>query len=591
MKKIRILGIAPYEGMRDMMVNIAAERNDIELTAYVGDLEKGAEIAKAHLAEGYDAIISRGGTALAIKEITDTVVFGVTLSYYDVLSAIKLAENYNGKFAIVGFPDIADFARQLCEILQYDIYITTTSSKENTEKTILSLREQGYSLIIGDVISSRYAKEIGLNSMLITSGSESIRSSFDQVVDICRYYSTYKNENFFYKINRQVNNEHILVYGDSGVLLFHAADQDKSALEVITKRLLPAIHIHKEQKVVKAVNGKTFLITGHTHTTSFQTYYIFNATRLLETGEAGSASISLQNKEDISGSYFSLFYSNNAHKELREAAEKYSISDNPVLILGESGTGKDRMAQLIYSHSKQRHYPCYTVDCQTITPQELTEFLNDQASPFYEQNNTFYFRHISRLNETMLDQLFAFMKKSQFHRRNRLLFSLLVDPARQETAFLQNYLKFQLDCLTLKLPPLRQRIDDIPSIANLYINDFNVVHGKQLAGIEPEAMSLLQGYNWPDNLNQFKHILNQASVLTEGPYISAATIYNLLRSESTSAVTDPDLNSPLNLNQTLADITYDIVQAVLAKENMNQTRAAKKLGISRTTLWRIINQK
>lgn len=590
MKKIKILGIAPYQGMKDMMENIAAEREDIELTAYVGDMEKGAEIVREHEGEGYDAIISRGGTALAIKAVTKAVVFGVTLSYYDVLSAIKLAENYNGKFAIVGFPDIADFARQLCQILQYDIFIATASSKENTEEIVDNLKKSGYSMVIGDMISSRYAKQIGMSSMLITSGSESIRSSFDQVVDICRYYSVYKNENYYYKINQLVKQEHILVYNEAGMLQFHSEGKDKNALEIITKRLLPSVRQQREQKVIKEINGKTFLITEHTYTTEQQTWYIFNAIRLLETGEFKSAGISLQNKEDITGYFFSLFYSNTAHKELRETAEKISRSDYPVLILGETGTGKDKMAQLIYSHSRQSNYPCYTVDCAMITSQELTEFIQDKDSAFYESGNTFYFRHIDKLSETQLDQLFTFMKKSLFHERNRLLFSLIQDPSKEKPGFLQNYLKYQLDCMVIKLPPLRQRIDDIPSIANLYINDFNTSHGKQIAGIEPEAMSLLQGFNWPDNLDQFKLILNEACVLTDSPYVPAGTIYNLLRTESTSAMVEARLDSGINLNQTLNDITYDIVQAVLARENMNQTNTAKKLGISRTTLWRIINR-
>ena len=103
-------------------------------------------------------------------------------------------------------------------------------------------------------------------------------------------------------------------------------------------------------------------------------------------------------------------------------------------------------------------------------------------------------------------------------------------------------------------------------------------------------MSLLQGFSWPNNLDQFKQILDSACTLTDTPYITAPVIYSLLRSESTSAMAHPDLNSPINLNQTLADITYDIVHAVLVKENMNQTRAARKLGIGRTTLWRILKR-
>ena len=105
-RKIRILGIAPYEGMKTIMQNIAKTREDLELDVYVGDLNTGVEIARRNFHSDYDVIISRGGTAQLIGQATSIPVIEVTLSVYDILRAIKLAENYEDRSAIVGSPSI-----------------------------------------------------------------------------------------------------------------------------------------------------------------------------------------------------------------------------------------------------------------------------------------------------------------------------------------------------------------------------------------------------------------------------------------------------------------------------------------------------
>lgn len=92
--KIRILGIAPYEGMKSIMLKLAKDRDDIDLSVFVGDLHKGAEIARKNFHEDFDIIISRGGTAELIGAITPLPVIEIALSVYDILRAIKMAENF-----------------------------------------------------------------------------------------------------------------------------------------------------------------------------------------------------------------------------------------------------------------------------------------------------------------------------------------------------------------------------------------------------------------------------------------------------------------------------------------------------------------
>ena len=109
---------------------------------------------------------------------------------------------------------------------------------------------------------------------------------------------------------------------------------------------------------------------------------------------------------------------------------------------------------------------------------------------------------------------------------------------------------------------------------------------REIVGLEPEAVSLLKDYSWPGNYNQFKRIMTELFAITDTSYIKAASVSRLLLREQPAASTGGGI--PFDLNRTLEEINLDIVRRVLAEEKGNQSQAAKRLGISRTTLWRMM---
>jgi len=164
----RILGVAPYDGMRTAMERIAEEYPNVHLDAYTGDLEEGAAIVRASQSENYDVIISRGGTADRIREVTDLPVVSVKLSVYDVLRAIKMAENYSHLYAIVGFPSITQPAHTLCDLLRLNMDIITIHSMDEADSALNRLREGGYKMVVGDMVTHTLARQKGFDAFLIT---------------------------------------------------------------------------------------------------------------------------------------------------------------------------------------------------------------------------------------------------------------------------------------------------------------------------------------------------------------------------------------------------------------------------------------
>ena len=173
----RILGIAPYEGLRTVMERVAEDIPDIQLESYVGDLDAGVSIASERLGDRFDAIISRGGTARMLQEITTLPVVEVKISVYDMLRSIKLAENYQHGYAIVGFENITESAHVLCDLLQKSMKIITLGSRGEVETVLAGLRAEGCRLVICDMVTYHHALELGLDAYLITSGVESAREA------------------------------------------------------------------------------------------------------------------------------------------------------------------------------------------------------------------------------------------------------------------------------------------------------------------------------------------------------------------------------------------------------------------------------
>jgi len=138
----------------------------------------------------YDVIISRGGTAELIQSAVELPVIDISISVYDILLSIKLAESYNGKFVIAGFPGITANAHLLCDLLQYDVDIITFKDSADAVNRLKKAKENGCTLVLCDVTGARAAKDIGLNYNLVTSGRESIENAVAEAYGIYIYRQT-----------------------------------------------------------------------------------------------------------------------------------------------------------------------------------------------------------------------------------------------------------------------------------------------------------------------------------------------------------------------------------------------------------------
>ena len=254
------------------------------------------------------------------------------------------------------------------------------------------------------------------------------------------------------------------------------------------------------------------------------------------------------------------------------------------------GTGKEQIARALYLRSPRVNSPFVVVDCSLMTDKNWEYLFNHYASPLNEGSCTVYFQHLELLSHQYQQELLAVATETNLPRRVRLLFSAACVEGAPLPEPVQ-VLRSQLGCLTLQLPTLRGRRDELPSLASLYLSSLNAELGKQIIGFDPRASEQLLQYEWPNNYTQFKQVLQELVTLTDSAYIRGSVVAEVLARERRTYHSDlPAVPAAAGaVTGTLDDIVLQAIHQTLDAVGGNQTAAAKRLGISRTTLWRYLN--
>lgn len=588
--KIRILGIAPYDGMRTAMERAAEAYPQIQLDAYTGDMDAGVSIVQRMPSNTYNCVISRGGTAALIRKVTDLPVVDINISVYDVLRTMKLAQNYTSLYAIVGFPSITEPAHTLCSLLGYDLDILTVHSADEVTNTLQRLQEGGYRMVVCDMVTHTVARQLGLDAFLITSGMESLHAAIDQALSISEWYNQQRWEIMLLRrITQGQNGRAIVLHKDGSVFYSSPSDPPPELLEQLRAHL-SEIPVSGTLKFYYTERDQLYSITAQVFVADETKRYLFYCvpSRIpLHTNWAGLRSM---NRGECEYLFTNSFYSlSGAMGTLDTEIQSLAAVRQPVMISGEPGTGKEQIARYLYLHSQLVNKPMAVVNCALMNDKSWDFLLNHYSSPLNATGNTVYFQNLESIADARVPELLAAIKETGLARRVRLIFSCA---CREEEIVPDVLRKFteRLGCLTLTLPPLRSRQDEIPSLASVYLSSLNLELGKQISGFEPRAIEMLRQYSWPTNYTQFKNILRTLASTSNGAYVTAAQVAELLGRERTLRRHTELAHAEVRSDRTLDEIITEVVQQAVAAHNGNRAAAARQLGISRTTLWRYLGR-
>ena len=292
-------------------------------------------------------------------------------------------------------------------------------------------------------------------------------------------------------------------------------------------------------------------------------------------------------------------------QRLFEVVSKVATTDANVLLLGENGTGKGLIAQAIHKRSTRKNHPFVNVDLGAIsstlfeselfghTKGAFTDAKEDREGRFEMANGgTLFLDEIGNIPVFLQSKLLHVIQSGENTRvgSNR---ALKVDvrlicatnmPLRQmveEKRFRQDLL-YRINTVEIALPPLRERKDDIWLLANHFISDFNKSYHKGISGIHPLAMEKMAEYFWPGNIRELRHAIERAVIMTES---------DTLQADDFDFKHTPELDNTLKLDSyNLEEVEKKVIRKVIGKHGGNISRAARELGLTRTSLYRRIEK-
>ena len=305
-----------------------------------------------------------------------------------------------------------------------------------------------------------------------------------------------------------------------------------------------------------------------------------------------------------------------ALREALDTIRQVAPSSANVLIDGESGTGKELAAHAIHNLSRRSKAKFVTVHCAALSPTLLeSELFGHERGAFtgaherrigrFEQANggTIFLDEIAEIDQSTQVKLLRVISEERAFERvggNQLLKAdvRLIAASNKDLAQLvregkfRDDLYFRLNVVHLTMPPLRERKEDIPLLVRVFLRHFCKVNEKPRLELTTDAMNTLLNYNWPGNVRELRTAIEHGVVMANGPKITLRELPMNIRQAATAvpgafpALREGGRASPLDLHETERKL---ILQA-LASTGGNITVAAKKLGISRRTLHRKINE-
>lgn len=315
-------------------------------------------------------------------------------------------------------------------------------------------------------------------------------------------------------------------------------------------------------------------------------------------------------KERLSGAFAlkSIIGKSPPMKELIEMIIMVAPTEATALITGESGTGKELIAKSIHFSSARKDGPLVIVNCAALTETLLeSELFGHEKGAFtgadrkrlgrFMQANrgTIFLDEIGEMSSAMQAKLLRVIQEREIQRVGsdetipvnvRILAATNRDlEAEVSSGRFREDLFYRLNVVTLRIPPLRERQEDIPLLAQHFLEKYAKQNRKRIKGFTPLAIDMLLKYNWPGNVRELENAVERAVILLPGDFVSEKELpLNITESyPQTEGATTQPINKPQQ-TESLEEIEKRAILATLEATDGNKTAAAKRLGITRKTL-------
>lgn len=598
--------------------------------------KEGLEAAQALVKAGeVDVFVAAGANGAYLRDRLRVPVVLVKVTGFDILQALVKAREVSDRIAIFSYQAISAELEEVKQLLKLDIDQCFYTTPEDAQARVQELAAAGFKVIVGSSMIKRLAEEAGLTGVFLYS-SNSARQAIDDAIEIARIAR-------IEEARREWLNG-ILHHLDEGVVSVDMGERIQSLNPAMEKLLDASVEWasgRRLSEICPVLSLELTLRTGDAELEQIQKVgqktIVTNRIPIREHGVQTGAVLTCQDagviqradrnirSQDRRRSFVAKYRlsqiigSSSAITRAKALALQYARTDATVLITGESGTGKELLAQGIHNASRRKGQPFVAINCgafpETLLESELfgyeegafTGSRRGGKTGLFEsaRQGTIFLDEIGEMPIALQSRLLRVLQEKEVLRLgsndpipvNVRIISATNRDLKQRVAngAFREDLHYRLNILRLHAPPLRDRRDDLAGITAYLLEDALRRHGSPRPG--RHLMKLLlpefERYSWPGNVRELENIVERVAVYYSNPDATEdLSLEQLLEivpelASETGAPVAEKIDQGLKSVHRNAESAH--IRRIVEECGGNYGEASRRLGISRTTLWRKLN--
>lgn len=645
--------IAPTDQLAERANEIIRQER-LPITVRKGALDEAVAIAEELMEQGTWLFISRKGTRYALEKCLNAKSIGIPLEASDYIHAIEKAREKKGLIAFFSFEELSNELRTICYLLGIHMRCYRFTDNQSCRESVGQAYRDGAVFGIGGVVSEFWAKELGMEHMIVESSESSIRQAVEtacQMLDLHREDER-KREEMQIRLERY---ENIFNYTHDAIIAVDSRGRVDVINQVARQMLVPGTDTYigrpieeimpntrinavlrsgkmetdqlmKVNDTLVSTNRIPIIVNGRTK----GVVATFRDIKSLQTAEQNIRLKLHQKGLTAKYRFTDILGDSDAIKEARELAETFADSQYTVMLYGETGTGKELFAQSIHNASSRRNGPFVAVNCTALSKSLLESELFGYADSSFTgakrggkaglfelaHGGTIFLDEIGELPMEIQAQFLRVLQEKEVRRvggdtlipvdirvigaTNRNLIR------RVDEGHFRRDLYYRLNVLNVTLPPLRERGDDYMIIAmslvDRYLPDRLDAERERFVKI----LMRYQDYSWPGNIRELTNVVERASLLLSKNLDERLVLSSMDSMIQPQAGEIPgyggcpegqerDFLAAVHGNRvetagTLRDLERARIREAFDKNDGNITRTARELHISRSTLYRKLRE-
>jgi PAS domain S-box-containing protein len=607
--------ILPDSSLEDQ-ARLAFQDRHSDIRIEVGLMEEGIRQAEKLSEEGFEVFISRGMTAFLIKNSNpEWSVVEIPFTVLDVFQTIKRAELYGKNIGVIAFAPMISGLDYFGTMMGTSIRFYPLEDESEVKPKVLAAIKDNVDIIVGGAVTGSVANQYNVPFAVIENSLESMQQSAQEAKNIATAKQREKTKGNLFRAVIDYAYDGIISVDEKGLInIFNPVAERVTqipSLKAIGRNIQevwPDLEVHKtlcstkedlaqllkinnEQVVCNKVpicvsNQVVGVVINFQEVTKLQKMEAKVRRRLFSTGHVASMYF-----DDIIGTSDQL-------KKSVSLATDFALTDSAILILGETGTGKEVFAQSIHNGSDRSQGSFVALNCAALPEQILESELfgyvggaftgasqKGKAGLFeVAHGGTLFLDEIGELTTMTQGKLLRVLQEKQVMRlgsdRVTPIDVRIIAATNRPLKRLVNEKKFRADLyyrlnvLQLRLYPLRERNEDIIALALFFLDKHAAKMNRKLK-FTPKALKELTRHNWPGNIRELQNLVERILATLKGPKIDTEIVRIHLEDQFESEV-----------HMQLRNAEMEDIRRALVLSRGKHSEAAKILGISRSTLWR-----